>query len=131
MGLEGKYLVVPPALKPKADQMYQSTNINTGGAATTEQVPNANIYAGKYEPVTSAYLQDANLTGNSAKKWYLATDPSRTATIEVAFLNGQDTPTIETADADFDTLGIQMRGHFAYGARKQDHRGGVAMKGEN
>ena len=38
--------------------------------------------------------------------------------IEVVFLNGQESPTIETAEADFQALGLQMRGYqdFAQGS---------------
>ena len=40
--------------------------------------------------------------------------------IEVAFLNGQESPTIETADADFNMLGIQMRGYHDFGVNLQE-----------
>jgi hypothetical protein len=39
-------------------------------------------------------------------------------------------PTVESADADFNTLGIQMRGYHDFGVAKQEPRGGVKMKGE-
>ena len=51
--------------------------------------------------------------------------------IEVAFLNGVKRPTVESADADFNVLGIQMRGFFDFGVSLQDHRGGVKSKGES
>jgi len=47
-----------------------------------------------------------------------------------AFFNGQESPTIETADADFSVLGVQMRGYHDFGVALQDHRGGVKSKGE-
>ena len=50
--------------------------------------------------------------------------------IEVAFLNGQEAPTIETAEADFNVLGVQMRGYHDFGVALQDFRGGVKSKGE-
>ena len=40
--------------------------------------------------------------------------------IETAFLNGQEAPVIETADADFNVLGIQMRGYHDFGVALQD-----------
>ena len=49
--------------------------------------------------------------------------------IEVAFLNGQQQPTIESARADFDTLGIDLRGFFDFGVDWIDYRGGVKSKG--
>ncbi|MGA1822290.1 MAG: 30S ribosomal protein S3, partial [Thermoplasmatota archaeon] len=45
--------------------------------------------------------------------------------IEVAFLNGQESPTIETAEADFSVLGVQLRGYHDFGAALQDPRAGT------
>ena len=48
-----------------------------------------------------------------------------------AFRNtGQERPTVESADADFNVLGIQMRGYHDFGVAKQDFRRGVKLKGE-
>ena len=52
------------------------------------------------------------------------------AAMEVAFLNGQENPTVEQAEADFNTLGIQFRGYIDFGAAMQDPRAVVKMKGE-
>jgi hypothetical protein len=51
------------------------------------------------------------------------------AVIETCFLNGKETPTVESADADFNTLGMQFRGYFDFGVNNQDVRGGVKSKG--
>jgi hypothetical protein len=48
----------------------------------------------------------------------------------VAFLNGQESPTIETAEADFNVLGVQMRGFHDFGVSLQDFRAAVKVKGE-
>jgi hypothetical protein len=36
---------------------------------------------------------------------------------------------VETAEADFNTLGIQMRGYFDFGVAKTEYRAGVMSKG--
>ena len=72
---------------------------------------------------------NSSFTGYSTTAYYLLADPMDTAVIESCFLNGQQSPTIETADADFNQLGIQMRGYFDFGVTKQDYRGGVLMTG--
>jgi hypothetical protein len=48
----------------------------------------------------------------------------------VAFLNGQEAPTIESAEADFNVLGVQMRGYHDFGVNLQDNRGGVKSAGQ-
>ena len=75
-------------------------------------------------------LSNTQFTGNSDKAWYLLADPNDLPVIEVAFLNGQESPTIETAEADFHVLGVQMRGYHDFGVGLQDPRGGVKNKGE-
>ena len=78
----------------------------------------------------SRYLSNSHYAGNSAKAWYLLADPNDLPVIEVAFLNGQEAPTIETAEADFSVLGIQLRGYHDFGCALQDNRAGVKSKGE-
>jgi hypothetical protein len=129
LGAEPKLLLVPPELEVTADELFVSTNNNTGGAATTEKVPNRNVFAGKYQPIVSTYLSNASYTGYSATAYYLLGDPMDLAVIETCFLNGQQSPTIETADADFNVLGIQMRGYHDFGVTKQEHRAGVRTNG--
>ena len=54
---------------------------------------------------------------------------SRVAAIVVGFLNGQQTPTVESAQADFNTLGVQMRGYQDFGVALKDYRAGALSKG--
>ena len=77
----------------------------------------------------SAYLSAPSQVHGDPRAWYLVADPNDLAVIEVAFLNGQDAPTIEQAQVDFNLLGIQMRGFHDFGVAKQDARGAVKMAG--
>jgi len=90
----------------------------------------SNPHQGKYRVEVSRYLANSQYTGNSAKAWYLLSEPTDLPVIEVAFLNGQESPTIETAEADFNVLGVQMRGYHDFGCALQDPRGGLKSKGE-
>ncbi|NBC11538.1 MAG: hypothetical protein GVY24_07390 [Planctomycetes bacterium] len=122
-------LFVPPALKVLAQQLMNTTAINETTTANKPKVA-SNPHAGKFSVVTSAYLSNAAISGGSNKAWYLFADPNRVPAIEVAFLNGKQTPTVERADADFSTLGVQFRGYIDFGVKEQDHRGAVKVKGE-
>ena len=121
-------LVVPTALSAIGSQLYKSTEMkdNTPNA----RVPITNPHNGKFRVEVSRYLSNSNYVGNSAKAWYLLSDPNDLPLIEVAFLNGQEAPTIETAEADFNVLGVQMRGYHDFGASLQDTRAAIKSKGE-
>jgi len=123
-----KILLVPTALKATAEQLEKSVELRDTTAST--KFPVANPHAGKFPPKVSAYLGNSSYTGFSAAAWYLLADPMDVRVIETAFLNGQESPTVETSDADFNVLGIQMRGYHDFGVSKQEYRGGVKSKGE-
>lgn len=122
-------VLVPPELQFVAQKHYVGANVNTGGAATAVSVPNANIHAGLYRPVVVDWLSDAAFTGNSATAWYLFRDPRVLAAMVVSFLNGQQTPTVESSDADFNNLGIQFRGYHDFGCDHAEPLSGVKVKG--
>lgn len=124
-----KFLLVPPELEITADELMTSTAVNTGGSSTTDKVPNRNVWASKFTPVSSTYLSNSSYTGYSTTAWFLLADPRDLATIEVAFLNGKDMPTLESAEADFGTLGIQFRGYHDFGCALQEERASVRAAG--
>jgi hypothetical protein len=128
IGIMPSILLVPTALSAMATQLFKSVEIRDTSAST--KYPIANPHQGKFRAEVSRYLANSKYTGNSAKAWYLLADPADLPVIEVAFLNGQESPTIETAEADFNVLGIQMRGYHDFGAALQDYRGGMRAKGE-
>lgn len=129
LGVTPRLLLVPPELEITADELMTSTQVNTGGAATATQVMNRNVWMSKFKTVMSSYLSNSAITNYSATHWFLIADPMDLAVIEVAFLNGRETPIVESADADFDTLGIQMRGYHDFGVSKQEYRAGVRSVG--
>ncbi len=128
VGMMPAIQLVPTGLSAMATQLQKSLEIRDTTATT--KYPVANPHQGKFRTEVSRYLANSQYTGNSAKAWYLLADPNDLPVIEVAFLNGQESPTIETAEADFNVLGIQMRGYHDFGVALQDPRGGVKAKGE-
>lgn len=128
VGIMPALALVPTALSAIGSQLYKSLELRDTTA--NAKFPIANPHQGKFRVEVSRYLGNAQYTGNSAKAWYLLSEPTDLPVIEVAFLNGQEAPTIETAEADFNQLGVQMRGYHDFGVALQDPRGGVKSKGE-
>lgn len=128
IGIMPAILLVPTALSAIGSQLYKSMELRD--TTSNKSYPVANPHQGKFRVEVSRYLSNAAYAGNSSKAWYLLALPDDLPVIEVAFLNGQESPTIETADADFSVLGIQMRGYHDFGCALQDPRGGVKAKGE-
>lgn len=128
IGIQAATIVVPPQLYAKARAVVTSTLVNNGA---TKATPNKNIYEGVFDVVRSPYLSNSSYSGYSATAWYLIADPNKLAGMEVAFLNGVDRPTVEQAEADFNTLGIRFRGYIDFGVAMQDYRAMVKCTGVN
>ena len=109
LNIRPKFLLSPVALMFNAKQLLQS-------AADNSQANPAviNTLQDVVTLITDPLLDAAN---NSA--WYLAADPSVTDTIEVAFLNGQDTPYIEQQSA-FQVDGFTYKIRIEYGVKALD-----------
>jgi hypothetical protein len=67
-----------------------------------------------------------NLIGSgSAAPWYVLCDPMDLAFIQVVFLNGRQQPVIESAESDFNQLGVQFRGYFDFGVAQVEPKAAV------
>jgi len=128
IGIMPQIVLVPTALSAMGTMLFKSLEIRDTTAST--KYPIANPHAGKFRVEVSRYLSNAQYTGSSEKAWYLLAAPDDLPVIETAFLNGQESPTIETAEADFNVLGVQMRGYHDFGVNLQDPKGGIKAKGE-
>jgi hypothetical protein len=120
-----RFLLVPVALANTARALI-APQTELRDNASGAKYSTGNPHAGKdFVVITSPYLSNTTISGSSSSSWYLIADPAQVAVMEVCFVDGNETPVIETADADFDQLGIQMRGYYDFGVAKQDYRGGV------
>lgn len=117
-------LVVPTALKTTALQLMNSEKVkgDTDG-------PDANVWRDRFRVESSPYMSNTAYTGYSSVAWYLIADPNEMPVIEIAALYGRVEPVVETADAAFNVLGVQMRGYSDVGVAKQEYRGGVRADG--
>lgn len=125
---EGKYLVVPPQLKNTAHVLMTSTHVNEAATAGSP-APDVNPHSGKYEIVSSPFLQNSGITGYSTTAWYLFADPKALPAFTITYLNGQKSPTIENAEVDFAKLGMSWRCVFDFGVDQTDPRGAVMSDG--
>jgi hypothetical protein len=128
VGFMPRILLVPTALKAKAMALTtdQGNLLITGASAT---IPNVNVFAGRFRVESSPYISNSSYTGNTAVAWWMLADPNDEAVIEIAALNGRVEPTVDTADTDFNTLGVQMRGYCDIGVNFQEYRAGVHADG--
>jgi hypothetical protein len=129
IGVMPAILLVPTALSALGTQLYKSMELRD--TSSNVKYPVNNPHQGKFRVEVSRYLSNSSYTGSSSKAWYLLADPNDLPVIEVAFLNGQESPTIETAEADFSVLGIQLRGYCDVGCSLTDPRAGTKSKGES
>lgn len=110
LNITPKYLVVPPELEVTAYQIVNSTAAVDG---TNSGV--VNPYKGRFVVVADAELTDPDA-------WYLVADANQHDTIEVTYLNGVETPRLETRQG-FDVDGIEYKVAFDVGVDAIDFRG--------
>ena len=116
LGYEPKILLVPAALEVEAQKLYFDAEIRDTTAS--KQYLTGNPWRNKFVPVASAYL-------TSDDDYYLLADPTIAATMQVAFLNGQQAPVVESNPTNFDTFGISYRGKFSFGVAFMDTKAGI------
>lgn len=118
-------ILVPPGAKRYALNALSSTQV----VGSTGPTPANNSFANEYKVLSTPYIANALYTGYSTIKWYMLCNPQRLAMIQACFLNGKQTPTVESAEASFNTLGVQMRGYHDFGCNKQEYRAAVQGSG--
>lgn len=112
-----KYLIVPVALSGTALELVNSVSYNA--ANNNEGVKN--IYGvGGARPLT--VIAEPVLDANSTTAWYLAADPSQIDTVEVSFLQGEESPVLED-EWDFDRDLYKYKVRQTFGVKAIDWRG--------
>jgi hypothetical protein len=131
LGFDGMMpiLLFGPTNWQPAVELMKYVQLVYGGASAAMQ-PQGNVWAGTMEPVMSRYVESAKYV-NSATAWWVLFNPIALPVIQVAFLNGVDTPAVLQAGPDyqFDRLGISIRGTMPFGSNMQNFRGGVYSAG--
>jgi len=146
IGVMSDIVLVGTALSVLAAELFQNVTLQvsqtTGGSS--KKRPDQNPHVGKWRPVTSPYLNNTGvkqripdiagdaIPNQSDVQWLLLPRPnaSQGSIIIGSFLNGNVRPTIETADAAFDMLGLLWRAFHDAGVDSGDPKLGVYSKGE-
>lgn len=123
-----KFLLVPTSLKVTAKQIFTDQFVNEDTTANVPK-PSGNPHQGKWDVLSSPFLNSQGLAGSSATAWYFFANPNDVAAIEIAYLNGLRTPTMDTAEMDFNLLGMQWRAFWDFGIAFQDFRGAAKSDG--
>jgi len=126
--VEPKILVVPTALEETAKGLMNSKYLL---GPTSSKAPNENVWQGSFVPYVSPWLSNSTLSGASSTAWYLLGDPADVAALEIAYLGGLETPTVEFfgMDASPETLGVSWRVFYDFGVALGEYRAGVKSKG--
>jgi hypothetical protein len=118
LGLQGRYLLVPPDLEFTARVLTQSAQVP--GSANND----ANVLRGVVEPVVVPQFADTN-------NWYLMADPAAIEGLELGFLNGREEPELLVQDSPtegsvFTNDAITWKVRHVYGGVWLDYRAAVA-----
>ena len=71
---------------------------------------------------TFKVVADPRLSADSTTQWYMAADPTRHETVEIAFLDGNETPYLETKDG-WTVDGVEFKCRHDFCAVAVDYRG--------
>ncbi len=112
LNLEPSYLVVPSALEVVANQLVNSA-YDPSSSVNTMVYNTARTLTPVIEPLLDA---------SSRTAWYLFSAPTRIDTIEVTFLQGQETPVVRS-ELDFGTLAMRYFVLQSVAAKAMNHRG--------
>jgi len=116
------YLLVPPQLRNLAKQLVRSQIIMPVGD-TDAKFPTLNVAGDDLkDSIAEPRLGNSSYTGYSATSWYLVADPAMADTVMVAFLNGNQNPTLEQFQMGPDRLGMTYRAFIDFGVKATDWR---------
>lgn len=122
IGVDPRYLVVPPSLLATARNIVNSTWVNP--SAGTDGL-DYNPVKGIVEIVSAPQLEFSEFTNSSATTWYLFADPNAVAAFEIAYLRGQQSPIIRSSELEIGRLGLAIDGHISFGVLAEDWRGAL------
>ena len=119
------YLVVPPQLEATAQALVGPYPLMDAAEKPIQFKPEQ----GKLQVVSSKWLSNAKLPNNSQTGWYLFMQPAEIPVVDVGFLYGKQTPTIESIQPGPEYFGMGWKAYIDYGVSLMDYRGARFLKG--
>lgn len=121
LNIQPRYLIVPVAYSATAMQLVGSIADPSVGGNAAGNSNTLNIYG----PNGSRPLQviaEPQLDASSASVWYLAADANQIDTVELSFLQGEESPVLEN-EWDFDKDVYRYKIRQTFGVKAIDWRG--------
>jgi len=128
LNIQPSYLIVPAAAAATALQVVGSIADPSNAAASTEDATRPNFNSNTlniYGPNGSRPLRvvaEPVLDGNSTTAWYLAASANQIDTVELSFLQGEESPVLEN-EWDFDKDVYKYKVRQTFGVAAIDFRG--------
>lgn len=121
LGIMPRYIILPANYSATTLQILNSIAPPDVGGSAVGNANVANIYGpGGDRPLIPVI--EPLLDSSSSTNWYLAADPTQVDTVEVTFLEGEESPVLEN-EWDFDTDCYKYKIRQTFAAKAIDYRG--------
>ncbi len=122
LNIQPRFLIVPAAYEATAMEVLGSMARPEVGGSAAGNSNTHNIYGPGGKRSNLTIVADAILDAASATNWYLAADPAQVDTVELTFLQGEESPVTDTEE-DFDTDTYKYKIRQTFGVKAIDWRG--------
>ena len=116
LNITPRFCIVPRALEMTATEL-RINDYDPAATGSTKNQMARNPFQNRFEVIA-----DARLDAQSTTAWYLAADPVRFDTVEVAFVDGIAEPYLKE-DQEWDTRGVEWVVGVDFGVAALDFRG--------
>ena len=121
LNIQPSHLIVPVALAATSMELLGSLARPEVGGSAAGNSNTLNIY-GPNGGRPLNLVVEPQLDANSATAWYLAASSGQIDTVEITFLQGEESPVLEN-EWDFDTDCYKYKVRQTFGVKAIDHRG--------
>jgi hypothetical protein len=121
LNIQPAFLIVPAAISATALQLVGSIADPSVGGSAAGNSNTKNIYGPNGDRPLKVIIEPL-LDANSATAWYLAANNSQVDTVEITFLEGEQSPVLEN-EWDFDKDVYKYKVRQTFGVAPIDYRG--------